>query len=529
MYPIDLTTYFPELETIPQEDRDSARARLVAWLSPYFADTDMAPGSVLGDRGIAPISAALAAMEVALGRVMSDMIPENVAAGTMYNCDFISKFLANFGVYDLTPMESSGIIRLTFTSDILNAITLDPSVMFQFGPSVFKVRQTTLVYPSSSAESTRLRPSTSASWAVDVVVTGVAPGVVAAGTSGAISVSLPNLSSVSAVTSLAPVSTPDSLVSLAKLTQRASTSGNSTPAGMEGFIGDKIKNTRSADVIVAGDPEFVNSGGTISAGWQKPEAVLFFRSTDEMQTVTQTFDVAWDSGSDSFSGELPLLYPPEKILSLSPSSDLSVDLMPDAEFSTEGTPGSYAEVYSVSIPQVPGLVGFIGSDNNQHASLSITYLCDPAVKQAWELMSAERNRPVGVDVKVMRPVTAWVSEMTVHYVKKTGVTMNLTQARSEIASYINECCSPENLSESHIVDSMRWAGASKVNSIVIRSRVSRTAADLLSLSAVNASLDGADRSLVDETTDLGGSGFPFTIRTRRFMISPDIIVFREDG
>ena len=117
--------------------------------------------------------------------------------------------------------------------------------------------------------------------------------------------------------------------------------------------------------------------------------------------------------------------------------------------------------------------------------------------------------------------------------------MNLEQARQEISAYLNGCHSPQNLSESHIVDAMRWAGAAKVNSINLTARLSQTAADLERrtdgiTTSVVASIDQVElspssRSLITESYSFGTQYFPFTSRTRRYSIDPAVIVFKEDA
>ena len=560
MYPIDLTTYFPELASIPQADLASARSMLVQWLEPYFADTDMSYGSVMGDRGITPLSAALAAMNIALGRVMSDMIPGNVAAGTIYSCDFVSKFLGNFGVYDLSPVASAGVVRMIFSADLSPGTTLniDSAVMFQFGSFVYRVAAPATVLPSGSDTSlgSPLRQLTASSWAVDLNVTGVNPGSVAIGTAGASNVTPANLISITAATPLTASVTPASLVALAKLTQRSVLTANATPAGLESFVLDRISGGLSADVITPGDGEFAAAGGNAPTSWNSPDVVMFYRSATEMTPVTQDFVLTWDptigpfvtgtSGArkGAYAGEVPFLYPPDKITALSWAPDSSVDISPYVGFRTTGARGSIDEAYRMIVEYVPSASGLgnavVGTGvSPMTATFSVTYLCDPTAKHVSSILSAREFKPVGYALKVVRPVTAWIDTAEIHYVRSPGTSMNLEQARQEISAYLNGCHSPQNLSESHIVDAMRWAGAAKVNSINLTARLSQTAADLERrtdgiTTSVVASIDQVElspssRSLITESYSFGTQYFPFTSRTRRYSIDPAVIVFKEDA
>ena len=534
MYPIDLTSYFPELASIPQADLEAARSRMVQWLNPYFPDTDMAPGSVLGDRGISPVSAALAGLEAALSRFASDLIPENVAAGIQYSCPFISKFLGNFGVYDLKSPMSSGIVRLTFSADLQTALALDSSLMFQFETFTFRLAGPITITPAGTYTGIPLRPVTANSWSADVRVTGVDPGTVAAGVSGATSLLVPNLVSAITVTPLTAVVTPASLSSLAKLTQRTALSANASPAGLEGFVLDRFAGALSADAIVPSDPEFANAGGSTTNGWKAPETVLYVRSTSEMSEMSQTFNLTWDAALQVYAGTIPFLYPPDKIVTFAYAPDLALDIADYTTITSDGPAGWVGEIFHASVALVPGvgganaIVGSVDGEGVMTAAFSVTYLYDSEPKQVDSVLNSRDYKPIGLSILTKRHVTAWIEDMEIHYVRSPGVTMNLEQARTEIANYLNTAHYPENVSESHIVDAMRWAGAAKVNLITAAASVSRTATDLPPYGTCpSVYLDGTDRSLIEENIDL--DNFPFTIRSRRYRIDPSVIVFREDG
>jgi len=125
-----LETYFPDLEELEKQDIARARIKVVDMMRRHHPELDFAPGSVLGDLLINPMTTFVAGMETAMGRFMSDLDLENVANNIIWNCPFVEGYLGNFSVYAHETLQGSGVIQLVFTKD--EEVTLDRGVRFAF-------------------------------------------------------------------------------------------------------------------------------------------------------------------------------------------------------------------------------------------------------------------------------------------------------------------------------------------------------------------------------------------------------------
>lgn len=81
-----ISTYFPEVSEIDAETLKSARQRLDIFLKKKYPDLDSRPNSLFGDLALSPFAHLVAGLEIAAGRMLSDLDLENVAAGVIYNC-----------------------------------------------------------------------------------------------------------------------------------------------------------------------------------------------------------------------------------------------------------------------------------------------------------------------------------------------------------------------------------------------------------------------------------------------------------
>ena len=106
---IDLvSTYFPKADELTSEQLLSARTRAETVLREVYPTIDVRPGSPLGDVVLSPFAMLIAMLEVGVQRFTSDLDLENVAAGTIYNCDFVERFIKNFAVFPQLSLKALG-------------------------------------------------------------------------------------------------------------------------------------------------------------------------------------------------------------------------------------------------------------------------------------------------------------------------------------------------------------------------------------------------------------------------------------
>ena len=115
---IKITDYLPAIDEIGEDTLADARQRILDYLhtKEEFKTVDMRPNSVFGDLVLSPLSHILAAFETGTSRMFSDLDLSNVAAGTIYNCDFVKKYLDNFGQGQVYEYPSTGVVQLQFSS-----------------------------------------------------------------------------------------------------------------------------------------------------------------------------------------------------------------------------------------------------------------------------------------------------------------------------------------------------------------------------------------------------------------------------
>lgn len=111
---------------------------------------------------------------------MSDLCLENVADGTVYNCDFVIHYIKNLGVPANMNYPSTGVVRITFSED--KDYLLDRSTQFKIGDTIYKIylpnpRQficfkTDSVIDRPGINGSRLKALGDGTWYCDVPVIG---------------------------------------------------------------------------------------------------------------------------------------------------------------------------------------------------------------------------------------------------------------------------------------------------------------------------------------------------------------------
>lgn len=111
---------YPDPASVSPDVLQSVRRRLVANTAQKFATLDTRPGSVHGDMSISPDTWRIAVVETGLNGILSDLDLDNVIAGNVFSCDFVTQYLRQLGVIDRPNGSSTGEVRL-----FLDRATLD--------------------------------------------------------------------------------------------------------------------------------------------------------------------------------------------------------------------------------------------------------------------------------------------------------------------------------------------------------------------------------------------------------------------
>ncbi len=474
--------YFPEIDELTPSQLLDARSRVVNFLRPHFPAHEMAPGSVFGDTIVSPLTVFFAALETAQNRFMSDLDLENVAAGVIYSCSFVERYLGNFAVKDITTLQSSGLVRLTFSAD--QEYSINRGTKFQFGSEdLFYPRLPTLdtdafrILPSGVVANTALNEvalvqTSLTTWAVDLPLTGKMTADVARGTSGLLAVNIPTLIGLVAAVDFDYGLPPVSLSALAEMARRTAYAASvGSRNGTRTFVTSQWPETKVVSVAATGDPEMQRTTVGSALVLQAPAADIYFRSRRDYQREIQTVRLTYVPSIQKFRGQVRFLHRPSVIEDIRYAGDTTL-VMEETKVYSQVLPtnlpgstgcGTASEEFWIEV-QPPSedsvlLVPRVTDTAGTFAMFTITYLADPLLESVSAMLTAPENAPVGVDVVVRGGPLVRISSLTVNYRRKPGTTMTLDVARSEISTYINGVGWPELFSEAAIVESMYAAGA----------------------------------------------------------------------
>lgn len=561
-----LATYFPEVSSIPTEELATARAQVVNYLQPAFPDEDLSPGSVVGDSVVSILAVWVAGRKISLDRFTSDLDPAQVARGVIYSCDFVERYLDNFGVYDSPNLNGSGVVRLTFSTD--QTYTINRSVKFRFGTTdIFTLRlvaaddltiQSSDSTVSSDPDVLRLSPTSATTWAVDVPITGVMTTDVAASTSGEISVSIGELVGIVTVGKMVNGTPPSSLSELAQLTRMAAHA--STPSNRQGTISMIHRNwpeTQAVSVVVTGDPEMLRSTAATAVSLSAPAMDIYFQSAKSMTRVQQVVRIPFNAAVQKFRGKLNLIHPPVAIFSLRWTGDISLPI-PDIDVISRhldaigslgvGTTGEEIWV-DITSPVVDSLL-LIGRESDAdglYALFEIDYYTDPLFTNVSDTLTSAEYAPVGVSVAVSMGPVAILSSVEIQYVRDAGVTLNRAAAREEVGNYIRSAGNGNPVSLGDIGEIMHAAGARRLRSVIPTGTIRLGAATLRFPGVFDPTADvdwgsnewalqswnvtDMDSLAINEvfSGDAGGydDAWAVTDKNLRFYVADDNIIFTE--
>lgn len=575
MYDLDfIAEYFPELGELSPTQLASARTRIVNWLQAYFPDIDMSPGTVYGDQFVSSAAGFLAAFETGQGRFMSDLDLQNPANNIIYSCRFVAGYLGNWGVYDTATLSSTGLVRLVFSQNA--DVTLNKSIKFTFGTAdIFYLRPTsavsgdlrirqTGVIPNPDLNEVALVQTGDNTYAVDVPVIGQMTGTVTRGIAGQSTILPTGLVSIIAAVDFDSGLPPQGLPDLARRTRVIAYAASSgSRSGTRAFVCQQWPETAIVSPILTGDREMQRAPASSAMILQQPQIDLYYRSIRDAQQETQYFNVPYDPVLQRFRGPVGFLHRPGVVELLFWAGDPTLVLNPTlySQITRSDLPGStgcgtrYEQFWFDLDPprDTSGIIKIArqnDADGNPYATFGVTYRADPLLESVSLMMESSENAPAGVSMLVKNGPLIHIKGLWVYYRRTPGVTMLLDGAAAEIASYINASGYPDLFSEASMVDSMRVAGAARVESFVYDAVLEVTPAqrrfapeydpstdndwsnDLNSVLAPSIAMTElaeltTDRVVAMQNADNIEEAYAVTARTVRFYIDPDTIYFQE--
>lgn len=478
-----LEFYYPTAAELEAGRSLEMRTAVATLIRSVYPTVDTSPNTPFGDLFVSPAGPAMNAQEVATNRLLSDLDPENVESGTVFNCGFERQFLLNFGIQDESTQRSYGLIRLVF-SDAL-ARELDRSTTFQVGDGLYRpfAPQAGAIYLLPPGEQgtagTNFRNYAFYSadgWVIDLLVMGVAGQLASAGATLSLDRTITGLTSAVALSDFMGGTTPTQLQELARRVRSNFYSRTpTTRGGATNMVHQQFPEITLTGATVSGDFEMLRDANNplqVAAG----RLDLMVRSVDliEDQVTVRLRQMRNADGDLVYAGWMDLPETPIRILSIKSSETLVS-----------------ADIYSTTVdPATPGLTAAYGQSERLFASVIyaedeggqpivrteldadgvyadflVTYNFDPALKICQEFLLSDENVPAGLDLYVRWFVPVEITAMDVDFNRRAGTTLNLEAARSDILLAYNSSRFEQPAGAAAIDSAFYYAGAHSVNSV----------------------------------------------------------------
>lgn len=475
------STYYPNI--LDTDNLSSYHENLRLWLKANSTqDIDATPGSVVGDLIVGSESIINTALDQALSNFTSDLDLANPAAGVIYNCDFVGKYLENFSTTNYTEINSSGTIRLIFSDSVYRSI--DRGTQFRannqiFVPRVYKEGNIRILSPGQTKTdlyNDYKLTGLGNRFYVDIPVYSMEPATVLNLENFEISEVVTGLIDIYAVGDFWSKPSVISIQELAAKTRVTAVSSNATTrSGLVRLVRQEFPDIKAVSPVVVGDYEMTRQSIN-PIGLPSPSVDLYIKTPLYGTEMKEPVRLSFSDTHQCYFGEIILQDTPLKIKSIAfadiPDSEInftSYFYSTDPNLPALSSYGTSSNRIWIKVPVPKNTSGLpilpplndIGT-NVFYQIFEITYVCDPGLKIIEDFFTAPDTKPIGVDIKVklFRPID--FTALFINHSRKRGVKLNQAKAREEIALYLQTISWPESYSDATIIDSMFYAGASNV-------------------------------------------------------------------
>ena len=308
---IKLTDYIPAWDEISQKDLLDARSRIVSYLKTGMPDLDTSPNTLIGAQVLDPLSHLLMAFEIAANRMFSDLDMANVAAGTIYNCAFVKRYIENFGVLDRLQQPASGIVQLVFTS--ARRYVIPSSSAFVFGELLFTLQDTTkdIIIDTESVAALSndikgLKQVGENKYVIYLSLVGPAGALIKEGATASSSISIPELESITAFTDFDSGVTTTSVSEQAALVPQTFYSASlNTRSGVVSFLLTNFPELIGASATISGDREMLRDKTNI-LGIAEGKVDVFVKYRKSYTTAVKKLTLVYNNNTGNYQGALLL-------------------------------------------------------------------------------------------------------------------------------------------------------------------------------------------------------------------------------
>lgn len=485
-----LQQYVPETAELQQSDVLSTRMQLQDYYKASFNDLATNPGTVIGDLIVTPQAYLLEAFNQGLGRVLSDLLLDNVSEGKIFNCEFVESYLNNFVSKDLLNKPSSGVLRLVFSEN--KQYILDRSTQFRLGDHIFSIYLPNdgdfycLQADQSLIEGQNgdvLKDTGSSSWFCDIPVIGNTGEVsISAGSTAEISTIIPELQQIYALDEFYGGIQQLSLENLAKLAQTTAYSASlNTRAGTVMYVNKFCPFVNSVFPVRDGDRELLRTyrnGYGIASGCMD----VYVRSQSYQFTEVQQVKLVLDDTGEWLEGEWNYTGQPYHLESIThPGIDL-IDLE-DREIISSSDPSLglgalaaytkneklYIRLKNLKDSQGVSLFNLqIDEDTgDSYTYVTVTYQTDPMFRPIQQVLENIDYKPINTSIMVRGFIPIIIKDFKIIYVRKPGVIPDLQYAQDQIKIYLGKIGAPTQYSTAEVARIMNEAGVLYIKDIQV--------------------------------------------------------------
>jgi hypothetical protein len=475
------STYFPA--TLDNTDLSRYHQNLRLWVAANSTeDIDTHPGSVVGDLIVGSSSIINAGLDTALSNFASDLDLANPAAGKIYNCEFVSKYLENFSTSNYTDITSSGIIRLVFTTPTFKQV--DRSLQFKQGnqifmPRVYKEGSIRILPPGQKRDPNRndlVLTGINNRFYVDMSVYSMDESTVENLDTFELSELIPDIVEAYAVGTFWTREQTNSLQDLANKTRVTAVSANSTNrSGLVRLVRQEFPEVTAVSPVVSSDREMARQSVN-PLGIPEPKIDLYVKTALYGTILKEPVRLNYDAATNSYFGEIILTENPLVLdtVFFADIEDQSLDFK-SYFYSTNSKMPKLSAAGSSNFRMwlhVPAKMMANGAPllepvrdlttNQLYQVFEVTYRADPGIRIIEDFFSSPDTKPIGVDLAVKSFVPIDFTALYINHARKRGVRLDQAKASSEILTYLQNVSWPDSYSDASIIDSMFYAGASNV-------------------------------------------------------------------
>jgi hypothetical protein len=262
-----------------------------------------------------------------------------------------------------------------------------------------------------------------------------------------------------------------------------------TRTGAGNYVNQRFPDIKSVGCLVSGDAELgrdVASIGRVPAGKMdvmvRADELIPDASTQHVNYITISMES--DGPVRKFVGLVNLPETPIEFTSVVYNGTVIDAVFHSVSKTPSDFPGLTAAfgaqeqfVVMFDMPFVEGdpLVSLVtetvGVETVSKAPFTFNYLFDPHLKMVQELMTEGDEVPVGLDTYVRYFTPARINSMEITFNRKSGVKLNLVQARKEILEAFNRHTFDNPATAAAVADCFAYAGAHSVVKMEVQASV----------------------------------------------------------